>query len=416
MKAAVIGGGASGLVAAIVLAGHGCEVSVFEHMQRVGKKLLGTGSGKCNISNTDMDISHYHSGNIGIVKAVLSDCPSDMTRRVFEKIGLQLTDRNGYLYPYSNQASAVVDVLRFAIRDLGIDVHTGTDIAGISCHGDDTDNGRRFLVETGHDKYDYDKVIICCGSNVARNTGSDGSGYDIARSFGHTVIPPLPALTYLTSKDEYYPSLAGIRTKAVISLYGSSDAGDDYELAGHEGGELQFTRTGISGIAVFNLSYLAVQSLERGGKVRACIDLLPDIEEDCINDYIRSRINAQPLRTCEELFIGLLAKPLGICLCRRCGIDLKTKCRELTGNDISRLGGLAKNFATDIDGHGGYDQAQVAMGGVSLDEVTEHLESRLVPGLYFAGEILDVNGDCGGYNLQWAASSAMCAAIHMAGE
>ena len=417
MKVAVIGGGASGMIAAIRLSRGGCRVSVYEHMQRMGKKILVTGSGKCNISNTDMGLDHFHGGSGKVISAVLDSCPPDKTKAFFEDLGLYFKNRNGYLYPYSEQASAVADVLRFAIRDLGIEVYTDTDIKSlIKCDTATAGDIDRFMIETVNGKHYFDRVIICCGSNVAPNTGSDGSGYGLARSLGHTVIKPLPALTYLTCEEDFYPSIAGIRTKACITLFEKKRNENVYEMLSSEEGELQLTKTGISGIAVFNLSYFAVKSLDRGCKVKALIDFLPEVLENDIADLIRKRIESQPERTAEELFIGLFSKALGICICKRCGIDLRRECAKLDDDDVNRLSECIKHFDTYIKGYGDADHAQVAQGGVSLDEVSESLESTLVQGLYFAGEILDVNGDCGGYNLQWAASSAMCAAEHILGE
>lgn len=417
MNIAVIGGGASGMVSAVILAQGGCEVSVFEHMPRIGKKLLVTGSGKCNISNTDMDLSHFHGTSKTVIKSVLEYGSPDKTRAFFEKLGLFYKDRNGFLYPYCEQASAVVDILRFAIRDLGIDVYTDTDIRRIiKCdrsYGQEHED--RFLIETADGKFLFDKVVLCCGSKAARNTGSDGSGYKLAGSFGHSIIKPLPALTSLICEETFYPSIAGVRTKACVRVFAGRGKTGSFDLLAQDEGELQITKTGISGIVVFNLSFCAIRALDEGRIVKASIDFLPEISDDGINGYIRGRIGSQPDRTAEEMFIGLFAKPLGICICKRCGIDLGIKCSELDETDIARLCECIKRFDTVITGYGGFDQAQVAQGGVSLDEVTEYLESTLVNGLYFAGEILDVNGDCGGYNLQWAASSAMCVAEHIIG-
>lgn len=416
MNVAVIGGGASGMIASIRLAQGGCEVSVFEHMPRMGKKILVTGSGKCNISNTDMDFKHFHGGFEHLISEVLNRCPPDKTKSFFEDIGLFFKERNGYLYPYSEQASAVVDVLRFTIRDLGIEVYTEADIQSITeCDESQPGVEGRFKIKTKNATLYFDRVVICCGSNAARNTGSDGSGYKIARTLGHTVIKPLPALTYLTCEEDFYPSIAGIRTKAGITLMKKAGDFATYEILSSDVGELQLTKTGISGIAVFNLSYLAIKSLDGGSKVKASIDFLPEVCGDDVKELIKKRIELQPGRTCEELFIGLFAKPLGICICKRCGIDLRARCCSLDDKDINRLCGYIKNFDTIIKGYGDFEHAQVAQGGVSLDEVSCFLESKIVAGLYFAGEILDVNGDCGGYNLQWAASSALCAAEHILG-
>ena len=401
MKIAIVGGGASGMIAAIVAKRSGAEVSVFEHMHRIGKKLLLTGNGKCNISNTDMDIRHFHGGRSDVISAVLdSGTPAD-TRAFFESLGLFMRDRNGYLYPYSEQASAVLDVLRFAIRDTGIDVYTDTDVK-IS------ENAGHFVIATSGGRFEFDKVILCCGSCVARNTGSDGSGYDIAKKLGHSIIKPLPALTHLLCEEDFFTSIAGIRINSNVRIYRVDN--DNTTLLGEENGQVQLTKTGISGIPVFNLSYLATRSIDEGERIKAELDFIPDIAADDIREYMMKRKDELSDRTIEEFFIGLLPKPLGICICKRVHLSLGDKVSSISDESIESLCRLTKNFDVYVRGHGDFDWAQVASGGVNLNEVTEKLESRIVPGLYFAGEILDVNGDCGGYNLQWAASSAMTAA------
>ncbi len=410
MTTAIIGGGASGMIAAIVSAQCGNEVTIFEHMPRMGKKLLLTGSGKCNISNTDMDISHFHGSDIALIKQVLQKCPPEQTLAFFERLGLFVHARGNCLYPYCDQASAVVDVLRFAIRDLGVDVLTDTDIRYIQKQvPEGSGAGSLFVVVTDQGRYLFDRVIICTGSASNRNTGSDGSGYELARSFGHKINKPLPALTHLSCEEDFFPSIAGIRTGADISIHIDTADGKSV-LLGSEAGELQLVRSGISGIPVFNLSHLAVRALDEGKKVKASLDLLPKIGTGDIKGFLTERITDNPERTAEELFIGVLAKPLGICICKRCGIGLKTRCADLTDAQVTKLCGMIKKFEVTVTGSGGFESSQVLQGGVDLAEVTQNLESRLVPGLFFAGEVLDVNGDCGGYNLQWAASSAMVAA------
>ncbi len=401
MKIAVIGGGASGMIAAIVAKRCGADVSIFEHMHRIGKKLLLTGNGKCNISNTDMDISHFHGGNTHNVAAVLADSTPGDTKAFFESIGLFLRDRGGYLYPYSEQASAVLDVLRFAIRDMGIDVYTDTDVK-IS------ENAGEFTVSTSSGRISFDRVILCCGSCVARNTGSDGSGYEIARRLGHNIVKPLPALTHLLCEEDFFPSIAGIRINANVRIYKVKD--DIDLLLGQEYGQVQLTKTGISGIPVFNLSHMAVRAMDNGVRVKAELDLIPDIQSDEMSGYLKNRRQDLGDRTVEEFFIGLLPKQLGICVCKRVRLAMTDKISSLSDKSIEELCHMIKSFEVYVRGHGDFDWAQVACGGVDMNEVTEKLGSKIVSGLFFAGEILDVNGDCGGYNLQWAASSAMTAA------
>ena len=408
---AIIGGGVSGMIAAIAASDEGAEVTIFEHMPRMGKKLLLTGSGKCNLSNTDMDISHFHGEDIEVAAHVLEAFPREKTIAFFEKLGLYVREKNGYLYPFCEQASAVLDVLRFAIRDKGIDVHTDTDIKRMERSGmlgkRDGDDG--FVITTSVGQFSFDRVIICTGSGANRNTGSDGSGYRFATAFGHSLVKPLPALTQLVCDEDFYPSVAGIRTMAKISLFATGEGNKNTRLLGKEYGQLQFTKNGISGICVFDLSHLAVKALDNKDQVMANIDLLPDIAWDEINSFLKKRIADIPTRPIEELFIGLLAKPLGILICKRCNFDLKRDCSSIDDEEILELCRIIKDFDTQVTGHGDLEASQVSQGGVRLSELGKNLESNIVPGLFFAGEILDVNGDCGGYNLQWAQSSGMMA-------
>ena len=319
MNTAIIGGGASGMIAAIIANRCGDEVTIFEHMPRVGKKLLLTGNGRCNLSNTDMTPEHFHSNNPERVRAVLDKCPPAETLSFFEGLGLFIKDRGGYLYPYSENASAVVDVLRFSIRDMGIDVMTEADVTSVRkvSQGNDRSVEGKFLVTANGIKHTFDKIIICTGSAVQRNTGSDGSGYRFARDFGHTIIKPLPALTYLTCADDFFPSIAGIRAKAKVSLYTGESINNCNDLLGMEEGELQLTKSGISGIPVFNLSHHAIRLLEDGRPVIAVIDLMPDLPKEDITAFLNKRIDDIGSRSVEEMLIGIVAKPLGICICKR---------------------------------------------------------------------------------------------------
>ncbi len=411
MNIAIIGGGASGMTAAIAAADCGASVTVFEHMPRIGRKLILTGSGKCNISNVDMNISHFHGNDIKAIQSVLNKCPQSDTLTFYNKLGLYTKERKGGIYPYCEQSYAVVDILRFAIRDRNIDLHTDCDIRKIERvrATDDRTVEDKFVITTSSKKLTFDRVILCCGSNANRNTGSDGSGYELAKSFGHKLVKPLPALTYLTCEEDFYPSIAGIRTKAVVSLFTKPSKDASYDYVGMEEGELQLTKTGISGVCVFNLSHIAVRALDENLQVKVEIDLLPDITKEELPDFMEKRISDIPERPLEELFIGVLAKQLGILIIKRCSLSLKDRCDSLSEEQIESICKMVKRFDTIVTGSGDTEASQVIQGGVKMSELKENLESRLVSGLFFAGEILDVHGDCGGYNLQWAASSGLLA-------
>ena len=398
MKIGIIGGGASGMLAAIAAAKVGAKVTIIEHMPRIGKKLLLTGSGKCNISNEDMDISHFHGNDLTLLKEVFKECPVDKTLSFLEELGLYLKNRNGYLYPYSEQASAVLDVLRFALRDLGVEIIPQIEISEIA-------KQKNFVVYTNEGQFNFDKLILCCGSKSYASTGSDGSGYTLAKKFGHNIIKPLSALTFLNCKENFYSSIAGIRTKANVSVIA------DNKMLADETGELQITKTGISGIPVFNISFLVAKSLDSGHRLKAIIDFLPDVSVNEIDQMLETRIKSFPNRTLEELFTGILHKNLGNLIIKRCDVKLSMKFNEIAKNKelLAKIIEMTKSFDTVIESTGGFDNSQVLSGGVDTTQVKSNLESKLVDGLYFAGEILDINGDCGGYNLTWAFTSGIVA-------
>lgn len=401
MNIGIIGGGAAGIMAALTATKMGANVTILEHMPRIGKKILLTGSGKCNITNADMVIDHFYGTDLDIISSVLKECPKETTLSFLYDLGLVTKEKNGYYYPFSEQASTVLDCLRFALRDYGVNVITDTHISRIS-------KKDKFIIETSGGKFDFDKVILCCGSKAYKNTGSDGSGYELAKSFGHSIIKPVSSLTYLVCKEKFFASIAGIRTNGTVSLFGNG------KILASRKGQIQLTKTGISGIPVFDLSFMAARSLEKGFDTYAEIDFLDEFTEDELEKLLISRAKTFPNRHFEELFTGILHKNLGLLILKNTKVDINLELSILLSNKGKNiLKDIIKNtkyFKTYIDRTGDFDNAQVCAGGVSLKEVNNKLESKLVKGLYFAGEILDVNGDCGGYNLQWAFSSGAVAA------
>lgn len=400
MKIAVIGAGASGMMAAITARSIGSEVTIYEHMPRIGKKILLTGSGKCNISNEDMDLSHYHSDDesLSLVKAVFAHISKEDVIKSLENLGVMTKNKRGYIYPFSEQASSVLDCLRFALRDSLVKIVTDVDISSI-----DKDENGHFIIKSNQSVSEkYDKLIIATGSCAYRQTGSDGSGYNIAKRFGHTIIKPLPSLCPLLCEDDFFASVAGIRTKAKVTICNHSELG-----------ELQITKTGISGINVFNLSYYAAKALDKGEQVLANIDFIPDFSKDDLKSLFANRISANPSRSLEELFIGILHKNLGIVILKKSEVyhKLNDKVSNLSDKELESICDTTKNFCVHVDKCAGFDNSQVVSGGVNCLEIKDNLESSITPGLYFAGEVLDVNGDCGGYNLTFAFASGIYAAL-----
>lgn len=401
----IVGGGASGLMAAISAARAGAKVTVLEHNKQLGKKILVTGNGRCNLTNVNQDKSNYRGGVPNFTEKVFRTFGMHDTLRLFTELGIFTKNRNGYLYPYSDQASAVVDALRMEAEHRKVKLALNTEILDIEKKED------IFLVKTEGWTYEGDALILATGSCAAPQTGSDGSGYEFARKLGHRIIKPLPALVQLRSKDKVFEKLAGLRMDAEVTILA------DGEMEARDKGEVQFTNYGLSGIPVFQVSRFAARAMEDGEEVQAVLDLMPVFREKDFAAYLDVRIQAGSYKTAEQLLVGLFPQKMAVCLLERAGIPKNRKAGELTAEERQSLVRACKEFTVDIYATNGFDQAQVCCGGVDTSEVDgATLESILVSGLYFAGEILDVDGACGGYNLQWAWSSGFVTGLHAAGE
>lgn len=397
-KIAVIGGGASGLMAAVTAAEQGAEVLILEHKDRVGKKILSTGNGRCNFTNLTQEPFCYHSENLLFPWQIVEKFNAQQTIAFFLKLGIYSKNRGGYLYPQSDQASAVLDVLRMEIKRLGVEVKTDT-------HCQEILPGKKgFKLRTDQGDFTADKVILAAGSKAAPVSGSDGSGYALAKKMGHRLIPVLPSLVQLRCQENFYKSLSGVRVNGKVSIY------VDGECLVQNTGELQLTNYGISGIPVFQVSRYAAIGLYEKKEVEAVLDFMPDFPKEAFLAFLKNRIQTRPQKTMEEFFVGLFHKKLSDLWLKLAKIERTKRAGECTEEEITRLAVLIRNFRTKVTETNSFEQAQVCRGGVDTEEVDpETLESKYVPGLYFAGEILDVDGICGGYNLQWAWSSGYIA-------
>ena len=371
-RVGIIGGGASGLVAAIGAARNGAEVTVIEHMDRVGKKILSTGNGRCNLTNYKMEEDCYRCGRKDFPMQVIRGFDVKETLDLFMGLGIVPKDRNGYVYPNSDQAASVVH----------------------------TDQGK---VET-------DALILAAGSKAAPSTGSDGSGYEYARQLGHSVIKPLPALVQLRCQGNLYKQMAGIRTEAEVRLQA-----DGITLASDRG-ELQITDYGLSGIPIFQVSRYAARALDEKKKVRVYVDFMPGWDDNESFRLLKKRALLLAYKPAEELFTGMLNRKLAQALLKLAGIDPNTPCGSLTGKQLEKIRKELKEYEAVVMSVNPFANAQVCCGGVDANEVDgTTMESKICPGLYLAGEILDVDGICGGYNLQFAWSSGMIAGRCAAG-
>ena len=405
----VIGGGASGMMAAITAARKGAKVTILEQNDRLGKKLLSTGNGKCNYSNENQDSIFYHSKQPETVKKVLSQFPLADTISFFRELGVIPLMKKGGIYPNSEQASAVLDALRFEVERLKVLVVTNAKVHNI----EPVKNG--FCVSYSSNREMGKCVILAAGSKASAIAGYDGSVYKLAQKLGHGIIEPLPALVQLRCREAFYKELHGVRMQAKIRLFASKGENMPGELLAAETGELQLTSYGVSGIPVLQVSRFAAQALNQGCQVRIAIDFLPELSFEEVLTELNRLKKRNKMRKMEELLTGMVNKKLAIVLLKRCQIKPSALCSQVEEEAISRLAHCFKEFSTQITETNGFREAQVCSGGIDLSQIDgESLESRKVQGLYFAGECLDVDGACGGYNLQWAWASGFVAGSHAA--
>lgn len=388
-RVCIVGGGAAGMMAAIIAAREGAAVTVLEHNEKTGKKILATGNGRCNLTNLYQDASCYHSQERNLAWEVLEQFDVQKTIRFFSELGIYTKNKNGGLYPSSMQASSVQELLEMEARYRKVKIKCREHVTGIQVLQEAAKPV--FQVKTETWSYEADAVILACGSKASAIEGADGSGYTLAKSLGLKVIKPLPALVPLKGKGTYFTKWAGTRVEGKVILKAGAQILDTAE------GELQLTDYGISGIPVFQLSSQAARLLDSGVPVSAELDFLPDFDEKGLEEFLKRRENACPYKTQRELLTGLLPKKLADVLS-----EGKTDRKTL----VQRI----KRFAVEIKGTKAFDMAQVCSGGVSLTEINpKTMECRKIPGIYLAGELLDTDGICGGYNLQWAWSSGACA-------
>lgn len=397
-KIVVIGGGASGMMAAITAAREGAEVTILEHKDRIGKKILSTGNGRCNFTNLDQKPEYYRSDNPDFPWGIVNRFSVNEVIQFFRDLGIYAKSRDGYLYPFSDQASAVLDVLRMEIERLKIAVETSVNVQKVL-------SGKKgFQILTDHGKYTADRLILAAGSKAAPVTGSDGSGYELAKHLGHHMVSVVPALVQLKCKENFYKSISGIRIHGKVSVY------VDGVFKASDSGEIQMTNYGISGIPVFQVSRYAAKGVYYKQNVTAILDFMPDFTDEAFSAYLKERIRNHPERELEEFFTGLFNKKIALLFVKLAGMDLKREAGSLKEKDVLSFVQVIKAFKTKIIDTNGFENGQICAGGISTEEVDPFtLESRIVPGLYFAGELLDVDAICGGYNLQWAWSSGYAA-------
>ncbi len=399
MKIAIIGGGAAGYTAAIAAAERGLSVTIYERCDKAAKKILATGNGRCNMSNINADVNNYHGANPKFISGVMHKFWVDETLDFFERLGIvPKIEENGKIFPFSYQAAAVSDVLRFEAQRLGVNTVCGFEVSKIKKSGDG------FLITSYSGRETKaDKIILAAGGKASPSLGSNGSGYELAKSLGHRITRLFPSLVQIKTDNRYTKALQGLKINGSAAFY------KDGKRKKVSDGEILFTDYGLSGPPIFNLSRLVSEG--NGGEIR--LDLMPEFSKEEVAAMLKKRSN--PQKPLENYLIGMLPKKLGQVLLKACGIaPLSRMSTGLSGKEIDIIAEKIKAWSFAAEGTMPWNNAQVTAGGVDTAEVNPTtLESKKVKGLYFAGEILDIDGDCGGYNLQWAWSSGYIAGMNV---
>lgn len=402
---AIIGGGASGLIAAIAAAnalqkaGSTEKVVVFERGQRVGRKLLATGNGRCNLSNRNASPDHYHGADPDFVRSAFKRFSVKSNLDMFYKMGmLTVEEEEGKLYPRSLQAAAVVDILRLEAEQAGVETRCETDVTAIRKQK----NG--FSLETSAGSCMAKTVILAAGGEASASLGGTDSGYRLLSSLGHKITERKPAIVQLQTDTTFTKALSGLKIDGVVTITGKEPVG--------RFGEILFTDYGVSGPPVMTLSSLVVRRLGGGKTVTLSLDLMPDMEFERLRKVLSGKASSRPERKLEDYLTGILPKRIGQSALKAAGIaPLSRTAGSLTSVETEALCRQLKDWKITVTGHNGMKNAQVTAGGAETASFyPDTLESKKVPGLFACGEVLDIDGDCGGYNLQWAWSSGRLAA------
>lgn len=396
----IVGGGAAGLVAGIEAKRQNpaLKVALLEQEDRVGKKLLVTGNGRCNLTNTSGLHDRYY-GDIAFAYTGFETFGVEQTLSWMETCGISTIElEEGKVYPRSLQAGSVVDQLRFALEELGVQLLNGYGVTAI-------EKGNPFGLHTQCGIVYGTKVLIATGGKSGLKPSQKANGYDLLKELGHTCTPLYPAIVQITTEKTPIRPLKGIKVEGWVTAQTNGEERKEF-------GEILFTEYGISGPPVLQVSSLLSQN--GGGKV--ILDMVPDLSFGEIKDEISRRCKAFSHRPCEELLTGFMNKRLGQTLVKLAGVEkLSRFCGELTAKEQSAIAGICKKFVLEANGTNGWKQAQVTGGGVNAKEFSPiTMESKKVKGLFAAGELLNVTGDCGGFNLQWAWTSGILAARAMA--
>ena len=393
----IIGAGASGMMAALTAAEvPGRRVILLERQQRAGRKLLATGNGRCNLTNTGATIENYHGENRDFAAPALAAFPPQAVLDFFRGLGLVTVEEyGGRVYPLSDAANSVLDVLRFHLEARSVELKAAEPAREI------LREKQGFTVVTDSERLHADKLIIACGGAAGAKLGGVSDGYELLKMLGHKRTALYPSLVQLVTAPEYPRALKGVRADCALRLY----AGEN--VLAESTGEIQFIEAGVSGPAVFDLSRAAATN---GKGLTLAADFLKEYDEVSVLALFRQRRETLPALPAGDMLTGVVHNRLGKMLVKYAGLNANAPLRELDDKAMHTLAKACKGFRLPVQGTEGFDKAQVTAGGVKTAGFNpETLESWFVPGLFACGEVLDIDGDCGGYNLQWAWASGRLA-------
>lgn len=396
----ILGGGASGMVAAIQAArtDQNAKVYIIEQKDALGKKLLATGNGRCNLTNENMKASFYRSDQDGFVSQILEKFDEKATLRFFAELGLMTKSRDGYIYPRSDQAQTLVNLLVEELKKQNVIIKTGTRVLKVE------HKNNLFEIHTEKELLKADALILACGGKAQAELGSDGSGYDFAKAFGHHLSPVVPALVPLKVQNFSFKKASGVRTQAKVSaIIKETPVASDR-------GELQITAYGLSGIPIFQISRYVSKALYEGHPVKVRVDFLPELSPEDFYAWICQQKNSGKDPSLSLFLTGIFNGKLVTEFLKKSHLPGGIAIKELKEAQWEKLIAAIKSQEFLIEDSMGFSRAQVCAGGVLTREVSPaNLESKYVKNLYLTGELLDVDGICGGYNLQWAFASGYLA-------
>ena len=404
----IIGGGAAGMIAAISARRQGAWVTILERNPRVGKKLLATGNGRCNFTNVNADAESYSGSNPKFVYGALAAFSPEQTIQFFEELGIQhKIEEYGKVFPMSDQASSILDVLLHELQQSGVRIICNAFVSSL------VKKEEKFLIGTEDGKiYEGDRVILAAGGKAMPSSGSDGNGLKLAADLGHRITGIFPALVQLMLEGPYFKRIEGVKFK------GRAEVIYNKKIIAQDKGEILFTNYGISGPPILQISRKAGELLSQNKEPILKVVLMDEMSMDEVKELIIRRIEYAPSKTVEFSFVGLINKRLISVVLMEAGIDdLKRRVSDLSALEIEHIAVLLTDWRFKIRGTRSWPSAQVTAGGIDTCEINPNtMESRLVKGLYIAGEIMDIDGMCGGYNLQWAWSSGYLAGLHAANQ